>query len=150
MDLATQAGAAVTYTTQDGLIRLGDPFQTQGQSAVAETYAVYAENTAAKRVPGSAGRSLLECTSSGVQGRSVPLTEPRVNVGPAGCAGIATVVGTPPGPDYDFCSPPRDGTAYGIRYEATEVVPTVFLRFLGVDTVDVTLVSETLLRQRNC
>lgn len=150
LDLATQAGAAVTYTTQDGLIRLGDPGQLEGQSALAETYAVYAANTNAKRQPGSRGSSLLECSSSNVKDRAVPLTPDQVNVGPAGCAGVATVTGMLPDQGYDFCSPPTDGTAYGVRYEVTEVVPTVFLRFLGVDSVDMTLVSESLLRQRNC
>lgn len=150
LDLATQAGAAVTYTTQDGLIRLGDPGQLEGQSALAETYAIYAQNTGSKRQPGSRGSSLLECASSNVQNRAIPLTPDQVNVGPAGCAGIATVTGVLPGPDYNFCSPPTDGTAYGVRYEVTEVIPTVFLHFLGVDSVDVTVVSESLLRQRNC
>lgn len=150
LDLATQAGAAVSYTTQDGLIRLGDPDQLRGESAIAQAYAVYAQNTALKRQSGSGGRSLLECPSGFVQNRPVAGEPDQVNVGTAGCAGVATVVGVLPNKDYNFCAPPTDGSAYGLRYEVTEVVPTVFLRFLGVDTVDVSLASETLLRQRNC
>lgn len=152
-DLATQAGASMTFTTNNGAIRLGRPGDgTAGTAALNATSQLYVTNTAPYRTPNSS-QGFLSCPSSGLQRNSGALPN-------SACQGGARLIWPPGGVDrnFNFCAPPgkpQDGVnrqAVGVFYVAIENMPTVFLRFLPGMPRNIPFVveSEALLRQQFC
>lgn len=136
LDVATQAGASIGYTNAQGNIRIGDAGSTQ--AAIDEALSVYLDNTSGAR-PAADAQSLVGCTQANVI----------ENVG--GCGVSFRVVGTPPRQRTDFCEPSRSETGvYGLGGRATDRVDTIFLRLIGVDSWDLEVQSEALLRYQNC
>ena len=135
MDIATQSGAAITFTDSGGNIRLGDA-SSRVQASIEEAEMVLDENTQSARSSGSA--SLLGCDY------------PNFVAPDSECGARFSQVGEAPGQGFNFCRAARGDQVYGLRGTANEYVDTIFLRMVGVDRLDFEVTSEALYRWESC
>jgi len=163
LDVAVQAGAALSYTTDRGAVRLGVPVDGHMASAsIQRAQQIYTQNTRDFR--GARGGT-LGCNQAGIAsgiGRS-PIRNNNTVLYTAACTGGAYPIyigpndaSAPAGqrigppPDFNFCQRPAEGK-YGIRYDVVEQVPTIFMRMVGgPQFFNIQVTSEALLRQQYC
>lgn len=137
LDIATQSGAAITFTNPGGNIRLGEVGDAGlARASIEEAEVVFDENTQSARASGSA--SLLGCDFPDF---SDPNSE---------CGSKFEVAGNLPNQGFNFCRAARGNEVYGLKGKANEYVDTIFLRMVGVDRLDFEVTSESLYRWESC
>ena len=166
LDVAVQSAAALTYTNQNGAVRLGIP--ADGNSAttsVQRAQLLYEENTrdlrgdrsfyfrcpASSVTQGAGGvvRSTLPQYLSADERTRAIWTSDQCRGGAYAVYSGRNATGAGPPQSFDFCQAPVDGK-YGIRYEVVERVPTIFMRMVtcGPQFFTFYVSSEELLRQK--